>query len=888
MKLQKLTGLLMALSVAACGGDKTQSTSDAAPDHHRQNTIDRLASTLGVHYEVLHNKSDAPCTLPDGREYTDGPCYEGKITLQADQDIPSDGWAIYYSQVEPLFSFASDAFEIERLNGDLHQITPIAGFSGFNAGEEQVIFFIAQGQVLTEAKLLPNYYAAADGAEPKIIDSTKFSINPETGLTARPYIASLHDVEKHFRFGPGDATPLATAAFLFAANQGAQKAPPEIIDAAIIPTPASVTPGRTGERFDFTQGITIKHDNVARTDIDAPLSRLAMLGVKETPNGASVSIAINADSSKPSGAYSLAISKGAVGIIGADAAGAAYGLYSLASLITPGQPDIPALNVNDAPRYQFRGMHVDTARNFHSKDTILKLMDQMAAYKLNKLHLHLADDEGWRLEIPGLPELTDIGSKRCHDLQEDKCIMPSLGSGPVGDAPVNGYLSVAEYSEILKAASARHIQVIPSLDMPGHARAAVKSMEARYRKLASEGHEAEAREFLLTDPDDDTAYQSIQFYNDNTINPCMESSYAFIVKVIDEVSEIHARAGQPLTRYHIGADETGGAWKDSPICKAFLADNAYGVSSIDELGAYFIERVAAILDERGIETAGWSDGIGHTDKENMPAIVQSNIWSTISGAGSAIAHEQANKGFEVVLSPPDVLYFDFPHEADPKEGGYYWATRRTNTRKVFEFMPDNLPIHAEFWSNAREQFFETNDTLQINDNGAVTSSPLKGGARFAGIQGQIWSETVASQAVLEYQTFPRLIALAERAWRRADWEVPYNSAGAIYNRDTNIFTDDLRTARDSDWVRFASVLASKEFSKLDRAGIAYRIPTVGAKIENGVLDANIIFPGLDIEFREVGEDWRPFTPGTNVSGPVDIRAIGPDGIRKGRSLWVEP
>src|SRR3546814_19108949 len=103
----------------------------------------------------------------------------------------------------------------------------------------------------------------------------------------------------------------------------------------------------------------------------------------------------------------------------------------------------------------------------------------MAAYKLNKLHLHLADDEGWRIEIPALPELAAIGSKRCHDPSERTCLLPQLGAGPDGTGAVNGYLTVADYEALVRAGAARQIQVIPSIAMPAHSRAAYRAMDPR-------------------------------------------------------------------------------------------------------------------------------------------------------------------------------------------------------------------------------------------------------------------------------------------------------------------------------------------------------------------------------------------------------------------------
>ncbi len=116
------------------------------------------------------------------------------------------------------------------------------------------------------------------------------------------------------------------------------------------------------------------------------------------------------------------------------------------------------------------------------------------------------------------------------------------------------------------------------MDMPGHSRAAIKSMQARSRKLLAQGDSQAASQYLLADPEDATVYSSIQYYNDNTLNVCMESSYTFVAKVIDEIAKLHQAAGVPLKRYHIGADETAGAWLDSPACERFIATNSQRVA----------------------------------------------------------------------------------------------------------------------------------------------------------------------------------------------------------------------------------------------------------------------------------------------------------------------
>lgn len=185
--------------------------------------------------------------------------------------------------------------------------------------------------------------------------------------------------------------------------------------------------------------------------------------------------------------------------------------------------------IKDAPRFDYRGMMIDISRNFHEKNSILKLIDAMAIYKMNKLHLHLSDDEGWRLEIPGVEELTSFGGSRCHDIS--MCLAPQIGSGATTGTSGTGYLTVQDYKEILERAKILHIEIIPEFDMPGHSHAAIKAMEYRFKNYNSSTNEtvrANAAKFLLTEPGDTSEYLSIQLFKDNAVNPCLNSTYDLI------------------------------------------------------------------------------------------------------------------------------------------------------------------------------------------------------------------------------------------------------------------------------------------------------------------------------------------------------------------------
>jgi len=842
----------------------------------KQTDIDNIAKNLDIKYRVVSNIPTEKCDA----EISDGACFEVVLSLTATEAIRANNWSIYFSQISPVQSYESDQFTITHLNGDLHQIALSETFSGFKQGETKRLLFRANFWMLSESDAMPNYLITAAELETRVIESTKAMIDKVTGLELLPFVVAFSDETKQFKRSSNDKTQWLTNERLYLRNASgvsSSKIDEASIARAIIPTPKTVHYDENNTVVNVSQGLKINFSNVMPAEVGAALARLATLGLKQAQNGLPLTLQINKDDNKPIGSYSLAVTDRNINVIGVDANGVFNGLQSLASLYRVGSSELPIISVDDEPHYAFRGMLVDVARNFHSKAFILDLLEQMAAYKLNKLHLHLGDDEAWRLEIPTLPELTELSSKRCFDTQEKSCLISQLGAGVDSSSSVNGYYSVSDYSEILQAASARHIQVIPSLDMPGHSRAAMKAMTARYNKYQALEDESKAKQFLLDDFDDKTQYSSVQFYHDNTINVCLESSYDFVVEVMTQVKKIHQDAGQPLTRYHIGADETAGAWLESPACKDFVANNDKGVTQMSELGAYFIERVAGILSELDIETAGWSDGMEHTRVDNMPAIVQANAWDALFWDGHNKVHQLANRDWQIVISTPDVLYFDFPYEASPKEHGYYWASRHTNTEKVFQFMPDNLPVHAEFWLDRQDNAYVSDDT----------KTPLEKGQTFLGIQGQLWSENTRTDNMAEHKVFPRLLALAERAWHLPSWAVPYDYQGVKYSQETNYFTDAQQQKRDESWRLFANVLGEKEFVKLELSGIDYRLPTVGAIIEEGILKANIAFPRLAIEYKEEQSAlWKEYRMPIAVQGIVQIRSRSVNRLRTGRITSV--
>jgi hexosaminidase len=840
------------LTLLACAAAALAAPAFAAVS---QAELDRLAASIDVQVAVVDNQPDS---CPAGR----AGCFFTEVTLRMPDRLPAgveEDLSIYFSQVSPVLQADSDVFESELVNGDLHVLKLRKG-ARLEAGKSYTVRLWGGGHFYSAYYVMPNLYLTSGKLTPRTIAATRPAVDRETGLEYLPFVAPMTDEAKLATGSTGDETRWLTPQRAFAQNaeRGAFVSRPDIV---ILPTPVKAE-RLPGPALDLRRGVRLQLSGADRSQLQPALDQLKAAGVARLESGPELRIEVGAGGLAAEG-YRLTAGPSIL-VTAADAAGAAYALRSLAQQVAYEQGRLRPLALEDAPRFPFRGLHVDVARNFHSKAELLKIVEQMAAYKLNRLHLHLGDDEGWRLEIKALPELARVGGFRCHDLTETRCVLPQLGAGPDGSGPVNGYLSQADYLDILRAARARQIEVIPSFDMPGHSRAAVRSMEARYRRLMAEGKPEEAERYRLVEPGNVTRYRSIQNYDDNTLNVCIESTYRFLDTVLDEVIALHAAAGTPLRTYHIGADETAGAWTQSPACKALMREKGMAEA---RLGPMFIERLSGSLAAKGVGVAGWSDGIGHTDPARMPKQVQSNIWGDLFAGGVAEAYDHANRGWDAVISIPNVVYFDSPYAPDPLERGYDWPSRGTDSFKVFAFMPENLAANASLMKD-----------LMAKPRTIADPSPLQPGRRIHGLQAQLWSETVRSDSQVDYMLFPRLIALAERAWHRGAWEPAYAPGRTYAFGDGKIDAAGLL----ADWRGFAGRL-SAQLPSLDKAGIAYRLAPPGARIAGGRLEANSELPGAKIEYRLGKGRWRAYRGPVAVSGPVEIRSRTPDGRRASRS-----
>lgn len=841
----------------------------AAVTSDQQQLLDSIAKDSGLTFTIKNNVSVDNCQQDTGSSQ----CYLGQINLTFKQDVALPDWQIYFSNTSNIKWDGSELFDIAHTNGDIHVISPVN--KDLVKKGSYIIEFKGVGSIVNESEAFPNYFITATDLQARVMQATVSKVDPVTQLMYSPHVLPFTEPGQTKR-NANDKVPLASPEALFehyaTINVLVNTDTAPAVSSRLIPHAKQSQLSDT-ERVSLSHGVEV--DKTSLGQFSAAFQRLAKKGLKIKTPGLPLKLQLNEQSGIDAQGYQLDISQQQVLIAASDNAGLFYGLMSLYQLLDD-NISLPVGTIQDAPRYEFRGLHVDVARNFHSKGFMLNLLEQMAALKINKLHLHLAEDEAWRLQIPGLPELTDVGAFRCFDPLEQTCLMPQLGSGPDRDTPVNGYLSTQDYMDILRFAAQRFIEVIPSLDMPGHSRAAVKSMEARYKRLMSAEKSSQAEQYLLTEFADKSQYRSIQHYNDNTLNPCIDSTYHFVDKVLSELIAMHLQAAVPLKRYHIGADETAGAWQDSPACKDLISRDDK-LSNASQLGPYFVERVAAMVAQKGILPAAWDDGLHHAKAEHLPANVQANTWGLLPDNGFDRAHDFVNRGWDTVLSFPDVLYFDFPYQASPEEPGYYWGVRSIDSFKVFQFMPDNLPAHAEIWTNSMGHDYQSTEKIKLNSD-----------KKASGIQAQLWSETVRSDNSANYMLFPRLIAFAERAWYKPDWAVPY-MAGKTYSRASQLFDETKQQQMYADWAQFNQVMVKQILPDLIRDEVLFRLPTPGAIIDQGWLKANSMFSGLTIEYQVTGQtSWQVYTQPVKVAGPVNLRSSLAGLARYSRSVTVSP
>lgn len=357
-----------------------------------------------------------------------------------------------------------------------------------------------------------------------------------------------------------------------------------------------------------------------------------------------------------------------------DPKGLFYGAQTLRQLLTAesGSRSVPYVEISDAPRFRWRGLLIDEGRHFFGTPTLFKIIDEMAAYKLNVLKLHLTDYEGWRLEIPAYPRLTQVGSL-------------------VDGKPQ--YFTSADIRQIVQYAAERHIMVVPEIEMPGHAGAAARSYPEFFDK------------------------------DGGAFNPANPKTYDFVRGVLTEVARLF-----PAPYLDFAGDEVGDeTWEGMADVDRLKAEQ--GLKTTHDVQAYFGRKVVGIIESLGKRPMAWDEQV----EAQAPKSVVIQWWRRDRPDILAAA---AKNGYELVISPADHLYFDY-HQG-PGEPGAPWEGNKGGPQSIEKMLA---------WEPVPDSF--TPDES----------------AHVLGIEACVWTEFIATERYLEFMTFPRLLALAEIAWR---------------------------------------------------------------------------------------------------------------------------
>lgn len=469
----------------------------------------------------------------------------------------------------------------------------------------------------------------------------------------------------------------------------------------LLPLPAAVVP--TGGSAELPPGTTVAGPAEL---VDAVRLALPVLDPRPAATG---TIMVESAASLGAEAYTLEVTAQGVRITAGGRAGAFYAGQTLRQFL----PDaafrtvpragwtVPCGRVEDAPRFSWRGVHLDVARHFLPRREVLRMIDLMAVHKLNRLHLHLVDDQGWRVESRAHPRLHEVGSHRRRTL------VSYYREEPVfDDVPHGGYYTLDDLAEIGAYARARAVTVVPEIDVPGHASAIL----AAYPEL-----DARATGGRRPEP-----FHVLERWG---ISPAILSPLPGTIDFLTAVFEEILQALGETPYVHIGGDECVlDDWAASPEIVAFQAE--LGLAGPADLHAWFLRRLADVLAERGSRAVVWDEafvsGMLRPDTVVMP-------WR-----GPGVARRAAAAGHDVVQTPVFPLYFDYAEAASEREPLAIGDTITVSDVAAFDPAPGS-------WTDSERE-------------------------RVLGAQFQLWSERLPDARAVDYRAWPRGCALAEVAW----------------------------------------------------------------------------------------------------------------------------
>jgi hexosaminidase len=520
--------------------------------------------------------------------------------------------------------------------------------------------------------------------------------------------------------------------------------------------------------------------------------------------------------------YTLHVTPDHVIIRGKEASGVFYGVQTFMQLLPPEaygpnlsrgvKWQLPSIKIEDRPEYRWRGMLLDVARHFSNKEEVKKVLDTLAVHKANTFHWHLTDDQGWRLQIKKYPNLTDVGAWRSGI---GFGLDPRESTAYGKDGRYGGFYTQEDIKEVLAYARERHITIVPEIEMPGHATAALSA----HPQLSCSGQ-----------PHSTDVPAGV---HSGVYCAGKEETFAFLEDVLTEVIALF-----PSKYIHIGGDEVPkGNWKNCSRCQARM--KAEGLKDEHELQSYFVRRIEKLINSKQRNLVGWSEiregGLARN------AVVMDWIGGALEAAGA---------GHDVIMTPTTHCYLDYYQSAvqalEPRAIGGYIPLE-----KVYSFNP----TPAELDRNRHHHIL--------------------------GVQGNVWTEYIASLQHVEYMALPRLAALMEVAWSpkhtrdyddfRQRLETQYRryaAMGVNFRRDSKLKVGGWKPAQITTNATILEWDISNQLEDASKAGItlAYQEGAHGLRID---------WVALIIDGKEVARDSHPGFTGASSRKPGYLLEIPP-------------
>ena len=760
------------------------------------------------------------------------PAYDGKDNLSlilvlrnnSNDIIKLKEWDLFFNSMFPVLNSKTAHYDIEDLRGNFFKIS----FHQNLAANDSLVVNYTSQYPIPGISTVPNGFYLLNRLDKKTT----------VALNRVDYQPIKRSIQSNIEFLEN----------LYDRNKKYNKSTQDIL---IFPTPKYIK--QLSGKFSLEKSYQLTGNVEYLELVEEQLAGVLKIGSDVHNN--SGKIILTKTSSIKNESYNLKIDKNNLLIEFGDEAGLFYALKSIRSLHKglEHKTYLPCLYVKDEPRYTYRGFMMDIARNFRTKEMVLKYLDIMAENKLNVFHFHFIDDEAWRIDIPGIPELIEVGAGRSPLYMNGESLLPAYGSGANTNKQ---YLTRQDFIEILRYANKRHIQVVPEIETPGHSRAAIRAMEYRYHKYKKEGNSAEAEKYLLHDLADQSEYNTAQNFGDNVLNPALPSVYRFLDKVLTEFKGMYEEAEVPFVKVSLGGDEVPpGVWEKSPqIAKLMKSEN---LSTVNDVWTYYINKINTLCISKGLQLAGWEEigmvnkGKGMVANPDMPnkQNMQLDVWNNMIGAGQDdLVYKLANAGFPTVLISASNTYFDMMWDTSFDEPGLKWATY-ADLYHSYSLLPEDYFANIHTYYSGKKL-----DKSYINGLVRLTE---KGRSNFLGIKGGVFAETLLEDKNLDYLAFPRFYVLVERAWaQRKDYE-----SEATFS--TSKF--------DQDYSRFMNRIAKVELPSIyDR--VSYRLPRVALKQVKGKVFGNTEYPSFAMYYTLDGTNPTPKSAVLNSKTGINVKA----------------